>query len=136
MTVLLLALPLVHQSRYRNKIMYHEPIRNPLYPHGPKYYLRGWTYYSTRYKKSITIPSNHPSDGATGAFDIRSNAWQVHDVVCAMQFPEWDSGEKIYPWTAAYILGDILHQEGYHIRDRIWPIMTFVFGCRSTWRNL
>lgn len=117
------------------KLKYRAPIRNLNWPaEEPKYWLQGWTYFSVRHGKAKTVPDRFWSDGATCAPDHRSMGWQVHDVIC--EIPRWDDGTPIYPWQAALVLHDIMHEEGLHLLDALWAAGTMTFGCRKTWNNV
>ena len=86
-------------------------------------------YHSERYGKSVTVPKGYKSDGATGAFDIYSEAWFVHDKIC--EFGVWDDGSLVTRHQAAKVLSDILKSEGRWFRCRSWYLMTFLFGCKK-----
>ena len=90
-------------------------------------------YRSARNYLSITVPEGYESDGATGAIDIYSWAWWVHDVVC--ERGTWDDGTPITAWEAALVLHDVLLSEGRWIRARTWPFFTFLFGCKKVREN-
>ena len=98
-------------------------------------YLLPYTirYVSPRYKKRITVPMDYRSDGATGAFDIVSESWWVHDLIC--ERGTWDDGTQITAWVAARVLSDILAAEGRWARSIYWRWTTFVFGCKKTREN-
>lgn len=73
-------------------------------------------YYSRRYNRCITIDGidglskiGFYSDGATGARDIDSDGWIVHDHIC--RYAKWNDGTLIDNWTASTVLGDILWDE-------------------------
>ena len=83
-------------------------------------------YYSKRYKKNLTVLKGFLSDGATGAFDIHSAAWWVHDMICDTGL--WDDGTKITNWQASMVLSDILHEEGRYFRSFYWFWATWMFG--------
>jgi hypothetical protein len=99
-------------------------------------------YRSERYGKTITVPAGYISDGASGATDIYSNAWFVHDWICGNYLdagpkPDgamWDDGTAINNWQASTILCDILRSEGRWIRGIGWWLPTWLFGggkCRD-----
>jgi len=90
-------------------------------------------YYSPRYNRSVTIDVGYYSDGATGAIDIESNAWWVHDVLC--NTGKWDDGTKCTNWQASMVLSDILHDEGRLIRARTWFAATWLFGGGEARKN-
>lgn len=83
-------------------------------------------YYSKRYDKYVTVPVGYVSDGATGARDIESISWWVHDKLC--DFGLFDDGTPCNNWQASTILSDILKSEGRWFRARSWFIMTWLFG--------
>ena len=95
---------------------------------GNGYYLlcESITYYSKRYKKTSTVPSGRVSDGATGAMDITSRGWWVHDELCRKG--RWDDGTKLTNWQCSQVLQDILTEEGRKWQGRRWFLMTFLFG--------
>jgi len=90
-------------------------------------------YESPRYGKSIIVPKGYISDGATGALDIASEAWWVHDLIC--ERGTWEDGTPITAWQAATVLHDILLSEGRWARARYWRLSTFAFGCKKTREN-
>lgn len=83
-------------------------------------------YYSLRYKKWVTVPKGYLSDGATGAMDICSEGWWVHDVLCDRG--TWDDGTPVTNWQASQVLQDILHSEGRWFRKRTWFWATWLLG--------
>jgi len=85
-----------------------------------------FTYYSARYRKYVTVPTGFLSDGATGAFDIDSRSWWVHDVLCDIGM--WDDGTECNNWQASTVLSDILASEGRWFRARSWWIATWLLG--------
>lgn len=84
------------------------------------------SYYSSRYKKRVTVRKGYPSDGATGARDIDSEAWWVHDKLC--DTGKFDDGTPCTNWQASMILKDILKSEGRWFRARSWFIATWLLG--------
>jgi hypothetical protein len=90
-------------------------------------------YYSRRYNKWVAVyTTDKPSDGATGAIDICSNSWRIHDKLCDTGV--WEDGTKVTNWQASMVIYDILEQEGRHIRKHYWKWATFLFGggeCRK-----
>lgn len=90
-------------------------------------------HYSVRYDKYITVPAMYRSDGATGALDINSCAWWIHDRIC--DHPFWDDGTPIPAWTAAMVLSDELFLDNYKIRSIGWFWATFFFGCHKARSN-
>lgn len=86
-----------------------------------------FTYYSSRYDKSVTVPAGYMSDGATGAIDIKNSiSWWVHDVLC--DTGKFDDGTDCTNWQASMILSDILSEEGHYIRSIGWLWATWLFG--------
>lgn len=83
-------------------------------------------YHSKRYDKSVTVKKGCLSDGATGAFDIYSESWWVHDVLCDRG--TWDDGTPVNNWQASTVLSDILKSEGRWVRARYWFIATWLIG--------
>jgi len=68
-----------------------------------------------------------PSDGATGAADLRnSRGFWVHDKLCSRC--AWDDGTPCTNWQTSRVLSDILKREGYKVRSKTWLIFTFLFG--------
>ncbi len=90
-------------------------------------------YYSRRYNRSITIKARFYSDGATGARDISSDAWWVHDHIC--RYAKWDDGTPIDNWTASTVLGDILWAEGHRWRSVYWWFATYLLGGGAARKN-
>lgn len=83
-------------------------------------------YYSKRYKKYVTVAEGYRSDGATGAVDIYSNGWWVHDVLCDKGV--FDDETPCNNLQASNILHDILRKEGRWFRARSWWLATYLFG--------
>lgn len=102
---------------------------------GRRWYVRdsAFVYRSERYGKSITVPAEYRSDGATGGTDILSEAWWVHDVAC--DTGQWDDGTPITNWQASRVLGDILMSERRPFRAVGWMLVTFLFGGGEARRN-
>jgi hypothetical protein len=91
-----------------------------------------FSYKSYRYAKAVIINEGTISDGATGAFDIISAGWWVHDELC--KTGHWSDGTKCTNLQASTVLHDILKSEGRWFRAKTWFIMTFLFGggvCRK-----
>ena len=84
------------------------------------------TYRSPRYGKFVTVPKGYPSDGATGAFDIWSESWWVHDALTDRG--TWDDGTPCTNWQASAVIGDILKHEGRRFRAVYWR--WFTYGAR------
>jgi len=99
----------------------------------PRYHKggsKGWVldedvcYYSPRYKKKIYIPKGYESDGATGALDIRSLGWWVHDKMC--EDMKWADGTPATRWQGSTVLSDILKDEGRYFRKTYWRYATML----------
>ena len=90
-------------------------------------------YFSPRYKEWVVIYEGDDSDGATGAYDIHSSAWFIHDKLC--EEASWHNGEPVTAWQAAVVLGDILWSEGRYLRAIYWPITTYLLGCKAPRQN-
>jgi hypothetical protein len=89
-------------------------------------------YYSRRYNKWVIVPVGYPSDGATGAIDIDSESWWVHDKLC--DTGTWEDGTCVSNWQASYVLSDILWNEGRWARAKYWFLFTWLRGggkCRE-----
>lgn len=95
--------------------------------------LNTWTYYSSRYNRSVTVYAGDKSDGATGAWDIYSDAWWVHDALCSRGY--WDDGTKICNWDSATVLRDILYDDGYYYRSIWWWLAVYLFGGGEARKN-
>lgn len=84
-----------------------------------------FTYYSKRYDKYVTVDTRYLSDGATGAPDISSRSWWVHDQLCETGM--FDDGTKCSNWQASQVLQDIMVEESppkgwerYRPSSRYW----------------
>jgi hypothetical protein len=89
-------------------------------------------YRSPRYGRTVTVPAGYRSDGATGALDIWSEGWWVHDRLCDRG--TWDDGTPVTNWQASRVLSDILASEGRWARAFGWRWATWLFGggkCRA-----
>ena len=62
-----------------------------------------FVYKSKRYGKTVTVHEGQVRDGASGAIDIESDAWWVHDELCANGV--FDDGSKVSRTQAAAVLG-------------------------------
>jgi hypothetical protein len=94
--------------------------------------LTFYKYHSDRYGKDALISIGDRSDGATGAFDIPSLGWWIHDNLCEKGC--WEDGTKLTNWQCSTVLYDILKSEGRFVRARRWRYATFAFGgdkCRD-----
>lgn len=83
-------------------------------------------YESPRYKKTITIPAGRISDGATGAMDITSRGWWIHDELCLQG--KWDDGTELTNWQCSQVLQDVLAEEGRYWQSKRWFWATWLFG--------
>lgn len=95
-------------------------------PDKPYIALKSIRYYSKRYNKYVRIWKGDRSDGATGAMDITSLGWWVHDNLC--ENGVWADGTEITNWQASRVLSDILWSEGRWVRAFGWLFPTFLFG--------
>jgi hypothetical protein len=102
---------------------------------GDKHYrlLKEIKYYSERYNRFVTVPVGFVSDGATGAFDISSKSWWVHDKLCKECI--WDDGTPATNWQASWVLSDILYSENRGLRSFYWGWMSFIAGCKKCQQN-
>lgn len=94
-----------------------------------------YRWHSSRYGESITVYEGTVRDGASGAINIRSSSWWVHDEICAREPPQWDSGNPISAWQAAATLSDVLASEGRWARAIYWRWSTFMLGCKAARKN-
>lgn len=83
-------------------------------------------YYSKRYDRKVRVKVGTESDGATGAFDIWSNSWWVHDELS--KTGKWSDGTPCNNLQASMVIHDILDDEGRWVRAKTWMIMTWLFG--------
>lgn len=91
------------------------------------YVLDEWIdYISPRYGKRVFCEVGMTSDGATGAMDIISASWWVHDKLC--ETGTFYDKTPCTNWQASNILHDILEAEGYWARAEYWRMMTYWFG--------
>lgn len=88
--------------------------------------------YTNRQGRKVICDKGMTSDGATGAFDINSKSWWIHDKICRVGV--WEDGTPVTKLEAALVLYDILKEEGRYIRARTWFIMTYLFGCKKAKR--
>ena len=93
---------------------------------GTYYNKEEFTYYSARYNKDVTIQEGEMSDGASGAFDINSKSWVVHDAL--KKYQVWDDGSECTNHQASYVVYDILKSEGRWFRARSWYYSTLIWG--------
>jgi hypothetical protein len=92
-------------------------------------------YHSKMFNQDVEIKVGDLSDGASGAFDIPSESWWVHDQLC--KTGTWLGGDKLCNFTASTVLANILFSEGHYRRSFYWWWATFWFGggeCRKNGR--
>ena len=92
-----------------------------------------WLYRSERYGLDVIINKGQIRDGATGAFDLESLAWWVHDQLCADGV--WADGTDVTQEQAAQVLSDILDEEGRWFRRYTWKWATYFLGCHKAREN-
>ena len=80
-------------------------------------------YRSERYQKWVTIKKGYMSDGATGAIDIKSLGWWVHDKLCETY--KWDDETVCTRKQGSRVLADILKAEGRWARSWYWKYATY-----------
>ena len=95
--------------------------------------LETYRYFSPRYEKRVTIYEGQVRDGASGAFDIKSSSWWVHDQLCADGC--WADMSPVTAIQAASVLSDILWAEGRWARAFYWKWSTFFLGCKLARKN-
>lgn len=90
-------------------------------------------YYSERYGKSTTAPEGFVMDGATGATDILSIGWPIHDWLTdsGLAGPRnvgcrWDDGTTCSRWQSSTVLFDVLRAEGRWVRAPFWALATWL----------
>lgn len=85
---------------------------------------------------TATVPEGYISDGASGAIDIQSEGWKVHDWLKGNWLGigpnpygcKWDDGTECTNKQASYVLHDILKAEGRGIRAKYWFTATYLWG--------
>lgn len=102
-------------------------------PDHPWVLLEKVRYYSERYKKFVVLERYDRSDGATGAIDIPSLGWWVHDKLCKEGV--FEDKTKCTNWQASMILHDILKDENRIARAKYWLISTWLFGGGKARKN-
>ena len=90
-------------------------------------------YTSPRYGKTVTVPVGYPSDGATGAFDVASQGWWVHDMLCDRG--TWDDGTPLSNWQCSQVIQDIMEAEGRYWQSKRWFWATFLMGGGQARKN-
>ena len=91
------------------------------------------TYTSPRYGKTITCPAGMVSDGATGAMDITSRGWWIHDQLCNLG--RWDDGTPLSNWQCSRVLQDVLKSEGRYWQSKRWFWATWLAGGGKARKN-
>lgn len=90
-------------------------------------------WYCKRYNEWVICELHFVSDGATGAYDINSFGWLVHDKLC--DTGQFNDGTKCNNWQCSTVISDILKNEGRYIRARTWKYSTFLFGGGKARKN-
>jgi hypothetical protein len=103
------------------------------HPTKPYLAMRHYRYFSKRYGKRVTVKFGDRSDGATGAFDIISCGWWVHDKLC--EEGTWDDGTPITNWQCSRVLSDILWHEERYVKSVRWLFATFLLGGGKARKN-
>lgn len=88
--------------------------------------VKDYDYFSRRYQKHVVARKGEIFDGATGAIDINSFGWIIHDVLC--RDGHFEDKTICNNWQASSVLSDILKSEGRWFRARSWFISTWLFG--------
>ena len=88
--------------------------------------IKPYEYFSKRYQKRVLADEGDIFDGATGAIDINSFGWVIHDVLC--RDGKFKDGTICTNWQASSVLSDILKEEGRWFRARSWFITTWLLG--------
>ena len=83
-------------------------------------------WHDKKLNKYITVPKYYISDGASGAIDIKSKGWWVHDWLCEEN--GFDDGTECSNWHASRILSGILFKEKRPLRSFYWRVSTFLLG--------
>ena len=83
-------------------------------------------YFSKRYNKWVVLPEKMWSDGATGAMDIPSLAWWIHDALC--NEGRFECGSLCTNFMASPVLCSILRQEKRYFRAVYWWPVTWIGG--------
>ena len=114
--------------KYRKLTQEERERYNELFPDkGYKYILLEDIYYvSRKYRKAVAIPMGRLSDGATGAIDIPSLGWWIHDELCWSG--KWADGTPCNNWQASTVLAIILADEKRYLRSVYWWGMTWLVG--------
>lgn len=88
--------------------------------------IKDYDYFSKRYQKHVIARKGDIFDGATGAVDINSYGWIIHDVL--KRDKKFEDSTVCSNWKASNILSDILKSEGRWFRSRSWFLTTLVWG--------
>ena len=95
--------------------------------------LEDFLYYSRRYNKYVKLEAGMRSDGATGARDIISAAWWVHDELTESY--TWRDGTECTRWQSSNVIADILKDEGHWFIDGFWKYATMLPKWKSDIRR-
>ena len=90
-------------------------------------------YKSERYDKYIVCEKYFVSDGATGAYDIKSYGWLFHDKLC--NTGKFNDSTECNNWQASKVLSDILDDENRWVRQRTWFWGTWLLGGGKARKN-
>ncbi len=90
-------------------------------------------YKSKRYGKWIVLEHYFDSDGATGAYDINSFGWLLHDKLC--NEGKFNDSTKCNNWQASKVLSDVLDEENRWFRKHTWFWSTWLFGGGKARKN-
>ena len=83
-------------------------------------------YFSERYEKWVVVEVGFVSDGATGAADLTTRAWWLHDKVCVTK--KFADGSRCNRWQGSMILSDTLWEDGYRPQAILWFVPTLLGG--------
>lgn len=92
-----------------------------------------YVYHSLRYDKYVYVEQGQVRDGASGAFDIKSTSWWVHDQLCADAC--WGDESPVTAHQCSQVLQDILWAEGRWFRAVYWKWATLALGCKAPRKN-
>jgi hypothetical protein len=82
-------------------------------------------YYSKRYNKFVYVPKGFVSDGATGAIDIYTEAFFIHDWL--LETKKFNDDTNCSWFQANLIMYDVLQEEGRYIRSYVWFFATTIY---------
>lgn len=94
--------------------------------------LEDFWYYSERFDEWIHLEQGMFSDGASGAYDIHSASWWVHDKLTMYDQCYFLSGDSVSNYEASMILKDILSEEGRTFRSYSWFFSTWFYRMIAT----